>query len=46
MNLKFFQGADLEDAGSVKVENQSNTTFSVPFAEAGPAVLYLKRDET
>ena len=33
---------ETRDAGSVKVENQGSTTFSAPFAEAGPAVLHLK----
>jgi hypothetical protein len=28
----------------VKVEDGGNTTFATPFAEAGPAVLHLKRD--
>ena len=37
---------ETRDAGPVRVENQGNTTFSSPFAEAGPAVLYLKRDES
>jgi hypothetical protein len=37
---------ETRDASPVKVENRGNTTFSAPFAEAGPAVLYLKRDES
>ena len=37
---------ETRDASPVKVENRGNTTFSVPLAEAGPAVLYLKRDES
>jgi hypothetical protein len=37
---------ETRDASSVKVENQGSTTFSAPFAEAGPVVLYLKRDES
>jgi hypothetical protein len=28
----------------VEVEDGGNTTFTAPFAEAGPAVLHLKRD--
>jgi uncharacterized protein DUF6298 len=30
------------DAGTVNVEDRGDTTFTAPFAEAGPAVLYLK----
>ena len=33
-----------KDAGTVEVEDGGNTTFTAPFAEAGPAVLHLKRD--
>ena len=37
---------ETKDAGTVEVEDGGNTTFATPFAEAGPAVLYLKRDES
>ena len=33
-----------KDAGTVEVEDGGNTTFTAPFAEAGPTVLHLKRD--
>src|SRR5215204_5315047 len=33
---------ETKDAGKVTVENHGNTTFTAPFAKAGPAVLYLK----
>jgi hypothetical protein len=33
---------ETEDAGELRVENPGSTSFTVPFAEAGPAVLYLK----
>jgi len=32
-----------EDVGKVTVEDGSSTTFTAPFEEASPAVLYLKR---
>ena len=35
---------ETKDAGTVKVEDGGNITFATPFAEAGPAVLHLKRD--
>ena len=35
---------EAKDAGAVEVEDGGNTTFTVPFAEAGPVVLHLKRD--
>jgi hypothetical protein len=35
---------ETQDAGTVEVEDGGNTTFTAPFAEAGPAVLHLKRD--
>ena len=35
-------GRETEDGGKVTVENNANTSFRSPFAEAGPAVLYLK----
>ena len=35
---------ETKDAGTVEVEDGGNTTFATPFAEAGPAVLHLKRD--
>ena len=35
---------ETNEAGTVKVEDGSNTTFAAPFAEAGPAVLHLKRE--
>jgi hypothetical protein len=35
---------ETKDAGTVEVEDGGNTTFTAPFAEAGPAVLHLKRD--
>jgi hypothetical protein len=35
---------ETKDAGTVKVDDGGNTTFATPFAEAGPAVLHLKRD--
>jgi hypothetical protein len=36
-------GRETKDAGTVEVEDGGNTTFTAPFAEAGPAVLYLRR---
>ena len=33
-----------KDAGMVEVEDDGHTTFAAPFAEAGPAVLHLKRE--
>src|ERR687897_498616 len=35
---------ETKDAGEVEVEDGGNTTFPTPFAEAGPAVVHLKRD--
>jgi hypothetical protein len=35
---------ETKDADTVEVEDGGNTTFTAPFAEAGPAVLHLKRD--
>jgi len=35
---------ETKDVGTVEVEDGGNTTFAAPFAEAGPAVLHLKRD--
>ena len=35
---------ETEDAGTVKVEDGGSTTFAAPFAQAGLAVLHLKRD--
>ena len=32
-----------EEAGKVTVESEGSTSFTAPFAEAGPAVLYLHR---
>jgi hypothetical protein len=37
---------ETKDAGTVEVEDGGNTTFTVPFAEAGPAVLHLRQMET
>ena len=34
---------ETKDAGTVEIEDCGNTTFTAPFAEAGPAVLHLKR---
>jgi hypothetical protein len=34
---------ETKDAGTVEIEDGGNTTFTAPFAEAGPAVLHLKR---
>jgi hypothetical protein len=36
-------GRETKDAGTVKAEDHGSTTFTAPFAEAGPAVLYLSR---
>ena len=36
---------ETEDAGTVTVETRADITFTAPFAEAGPAVLSLKRVE-
>jgi hypothetical protein len=33
---------EAKGAGKVAVENPGGTTFEVPFAETGPAVLHLK----
>jgi hypothetical protein len=35
---------ETKDAGTVEVEDGGNTTFAAPFAEAGPAVVHLKRE--
>jgi hypothetical protein len=37
-------GRETKSAGTVKAEDGGHTTFAVPFAEGGPAVLHLKRD--
>jgi len=37
-------GRQTKDAGTVEIEDDGNTTFTAPFAEAGPTVLHLKRD--
>jgi len=34
---------ETKDAGTVEIEDGGNTSFTAPFAEAGPAVLHLKR---
>jgi hypothetical protein len=34
---------ETKDTGKVTVEKHGNTSFTAPFAEAGPAVLHLKR---
>jgi Family of unknown function (DUF6298) len=34
---------ETKDAGTVEIEDGGNTRFTAPFAEAGPAVLHLKR---
>ncbi|MDQ3999895.1 MAG: hypothetical protein M3283_02575, partial [Actinomycetota bacterium] len=34
---------ETKGAGNVVVENPGSVSFTAPFAEAGPAVLYLKR---
>ena len=34
---------ETKDAGTMEIEDGDNTTFTAPFAEAGPAVLHLKR---
>ncbi len=34
---------ETESAGDVTVEHDRSTSFTAPFAEAGPTVLYLKR---
>jgi hypothetical protein len=36
----------MKDAGTVKAEDGGQTTFAAPFAEAGPAVLYLRGAES
>jgi hypothetical protein len=36
-------GRDTKDAGTVTVERGAPVPFTAPFADAGPAVLYLKR---
>ena len=36
-------GRETKEAGTVEIEDDGNTTFTAPFAEAGPAVLYLRR---
>ena len=35
---------EAKEAGTVEVEDGGSSTFAAPFAEAGPAVLHLKRD--
>jgi hypothetical protein len=35
---------ETKDVGTVEVEDGGNTSFMAPFAEAGPAVVHLKRD--
>jgi hypothetical protein len=37
-------GRETNEAGTVTVEDGGSTTFAAPFAEAGPAVLHLKRE--
>ena len=34
---------ETKGAGKVTVEDHKSTSFTAPFAEAGPAVLYLRR---
>ncbi len=34
---------ETKGAGNVTVERDRSTSFTAPFAEAGPAVLYLKQ---
>jgi len=34
---------ETKDAGAVKVEDRGSASFAAPFADTGPAVLYLKR---
>lgn len=36
-------GRDTQTAAQVSVQSAGNSSFSAPFSEAGPAVLYLKR---
>ena len=38
-------GRDTQTAGQVSIHSGANSSFTAPFAEAGPAVLYLKRVE-
>lgn len=35
-------GRETKSVGEVRIESRGGTSFTVPFAEAGPAVLYLK----
>ena len=44
-NPRYFTVAsrrETKGAGKVTVEDHKSTSFTAPFAEAGPAVLYLK----
>ena len=36
-------GRDTQTAGQVSIHSGGNSSFTAPFSEAGPAVLYLKR---
>jgi hypothetical protein len=38
-------GRDTKDAGTVTAERSGPVPFTAPFADAGPAVLYLKQSE-
>jgi hypothetical protein len=36
-------GRETKSAGEVRIESRNDTSFAAPFAEADPAVLYLRR---
>jgi hypothetical protein len=44
-SVQWFNVNDREtkSVGEVRIESRGGTTFTAPFAEAGPAVLYLRR---